>query len=539
MFFPTAYFINIEYLKRITFVTNYCTLSQRNSFFIFLLLNYSYNLIKRGIIMNFILLLFYFVLAVFSNGIFTTPLFSLLAPIFFLRFIRKQKSLYGALAALGVCFVSNCIFCIGFAPVEGILYFIIMFSFALPYWLPFQIDNLLSKYLPESLSILILPLSFTLIEFINMTFNPYGIYCSTALTQLGHSQLVQIASVVGRFGITFLVFLFASFINYLWQNNWQIKKLKKEIIIIGLIYFLVLAYGNIRLHLFPNKKNTVRIAGICPENIEKRFKDDAFWEIYIKIAFHKHVSNQELNYFFSFEENYKKQLYDLTIREAEAGSKIIVWGESAFFQLAEDESDFKNLYQNITDTYNIYILATSFTVYKDDDEPIHNKAYLFSPHGSVHEYTKSIIGPGDLQKKGDKNFFMLKTPYGILSSFICFDQSNINYIRNFRNADIIMNPSDDWKEIDPYNSLMLQLSAIEHGFSIIRPTIEGLSVIFDYKGRIIAQSDDFTMSPNVIIGQVPIKGMLTFYDIIGNFFIYLCIITIILLLIYAIYKNKK
>jgi apolipoprotein N-acyltransferase len=489
--------------------------------------------------MNYLLLLFYFLLATFSNGIFTTPLFSWLAPIFLLRFMREQNSLKSTLSALGVCFLTNCIFCIGFAPVEGIFYFLIMFGFALLYWLPFQIDIFLSKYLPGSLSILILPLSFTLLEYINMTFNPYGIYCSTGLTQLGHPQFAQIASITGRFGITFLVFLFASFINYLWQNNWELKKIKKMIITIGLIYFLVLVYGNIRLHLFHNKKNTVRVAGICPENIDKRFKDESFWEIYIKLFFHKQISKKELNYFFSLEEDYKNQLYDLTIKEAETGSKIIVWGESAFFQLNEDEINFKNKIQKIANKYNIYILATSFTIYIKDDAPVHNKAYFFRPYDSILEYTKSVIGPGDLQKKGDKNFFMAKTPYGNLSSFICFDQTDIHYVQKFKNADIIMNPSDDWKEINPYNSLMLQLSAIEHGFNIIRPTIEGLSIIYDYKGRLITQGDDFTMSPNVIVGQVPIKGVLTIYDIIGDLFIFLCIISSIILIILAIYLNKK
>lgn len=69
----------------------------------------------------------------------------------------------------------------------------------------------------------------------------------------------------------------------------------------------------------------------------------------------------------------------------------------------------------------------------------------------------------------------------------------VNQIRN-KNIDIMLVPSNDWKEISPYHTYMASARAIEHGFNMVRSNGHGLSASFNHKGQIISKLDYFNTS---------------------------------------------
>ena len=75
-----------------------------------------------------------------------------------------------------------------------------------------------------------------------------------------------------------------------------------------------------------------------------------------------------------------------------------------------------------------------------------------------------------------------------------------------RNADIMLVPSNDWREIDPWHSHMARLRGVEQGFTILEPPVGtdrvGVHVNFmvnmPYKDRnshVSAAVDDFYLGP--------------------------------------------
>ncbi len=85
---------------------------------------------------------------------------------------------------------------------------------------------------------------------------------------------------------------------------------------------------------------------------------------------------------------------------------------------------------------------------------------------------------------------------------------------------------------------MAAITAIGNGFSIIRPTFEGLSIAADYQGRVLAAMDDFTTEEVVMIADVPMEGVTTIYSQIGDLFAWLCVVGFVAIAGWAIVRRK-
>jgi apolipoprotein N-acyltransferase len=170
--------------------------------------------------MQYLFLLIFTGAAMLSNGRFIAPLAFWIAPFFMQRYLRKQALLIGAVTAFLADYTVSIVCWWGVIPVEGALYFLIVFAIAVTsLWLPFFLDRLLYRKLPGFLSTLVLPVAFTLVEYALAMLNPYGAWGCVGATQTAHAALAQIASVTGRWGITFLVMWFPSVLNWIFDNG--------------------------------------------------------------------------------------------------------------------------------------------------------------------------------------------------------------------------------------------------------------------------------------------------------------------------------
>jgi apolipoprotein N-acyltransferase len=65
--------------------------------------------------------------------------------------------------------------------------------------------------------------------------------------------------------------------------------------------------------------------------------------------------------------------------------------------------------------------------------------------------------------------------------------------------------SNDWREIDPYHTQLHTFRAIEHGYSLVPQTSNGLAMTVDYDGNVLAGSDYFTTDQQSMVANVPPK----------------------------------
>jgi apolipoprotein N-acyltransferase len=171
---------------------------------------------------------------------------------------------------------------------------------------------------------------------------------------------------------------------------------------------------------------------------------------------------------------------------------------------------------------------------------VENKLVLIKPDGHVaREYNKVRPVPGDQQILGDGKLRVLETPYGRISSIICFDGDfpQVPAQAGALKADILLDPSNDWLAIDPWHTQMANFRAIEQGVNLIRQTSRGLSAAFDYQRRRLAAVDHFQTVDYAMVSEVPTRGVRTVYSLLGDWFAWACLAGFAVLTVLALRRR--
>lgn len=453
---------------------------------------------------SYLYLLIGFAFLFFYNGRWILPIASFLAPLFLMRFMRYQKPIRGFLFVILVGWLSNIFIWKGMMPMDGFFYYFIVLMMSLFTAITFLIDRIYSQRLKGIVVSLVFPSVYVIMEFIVVSTNPSGSYGTLSHTQTSLS-LLQLISVTGIWGVTFLITWSASVINWLWDNSFEKRKIHLGLMVYGIPIILIILFGQIRLAQ-NDTQNTVRIASINIENDELK---------------HHFTGNADsIN-----EKTNNKFLHNCDIA-AHAGAKI-VFGIEALITLSEDnEKLFIEEAKLIAQKDSIYLGLPIVIIPKGyPDKRPENKIVWISPKGQVlFTYNKAKPTPGE-GKYGDGKLKYFDSPYGRISSAICFDMdfpSLINQIRN-ANIDIMLVPANDWREITPYHTYVSSFRAIEHGFNMVRSVSKGFSASFNYKGQLLTSMDYFKTNELILYSDVPTKGQQTIYSLLGDYFAWLCI----------------
>ena len=167
-------------------------------------------------------------LLIFANGRWAIPVASWLGPVYMVRFLRGQRPLKGFL--IGYVVLASLFFISwrGVAPIPFITFYILTgLLFGLYFLLPYLLDRLLFFRFTGFLATLVLPVSWVAVEFIDAKLNPYGHWPLIAYSQHGNLPLLQIISITGIWGVTFLMAWFASTVNWVWETNFEWKKFRR------------------------------------------------------------------------------------------------------------------------------------------------------------------------------------------------------------------------------------------------------------------------------------------------------------------------
>ena len=101
------------------------------------------------------------------------------------------------------------------------------------------------------------PVFFCLFEFIFFSFSKDGTAGSIAYTQANFLSLIQVASITGIIGISFLVTLFPSAIAVAIYYSHK-KKIRLHLLIICLFILATISYGAIRINTVQQNKNSIK-----------------------------------------------------------------------------------------------------------------------------------------------------------------------------------------------------------------------------------------------------------------------------------------
>ncbi len=444
----------------------------------------------------------------FANGRWSFALAAWLAPALLLAFMRdaKRPFLAGWIATSVACYF----WWSGIFPLRGVAYAAAAIVFGLIALLPYLADRAIARRIPGLLGTLVFPSAVVMLETLTMLFSPFGSWGSFAYTQYRVLPLVQLVSITGLAGLTFLIAWFASIANL---------RTRPGFVVYACVLAAVLTFGFVRLQS-PEARETVRIAAITPRIPTYTVRGDAvnapIYAVLQSVRRQQPLTESAWAAFRMRASAVERELLSASEAELRRGAKIIVWSEGAAIVERGEEAGLVKRAAELARRARAAIAVSFLTVDARGSSTFENKTVLVDARGStVWTYHKAHPVPGmEACIPGDGRLPVVQTPYGRLATAICFDMDFPRLIRQAR-ADIMLVPSDDWREIAPRHSQMAAFRAVEQGFALVRPASNGLSLAVDRFGRVQASQDYFS-GARVMHARVPRQGARTVYSRIGD-----------------------
>jgi len=408
-----------------------------------------------------------------------------------------------------------------------VLYYVIFTSVTL--W----IYKFVSKH--TEWGFLVFPIAWVLFDFLRtggFLGYPWGII---GVTQYRYLALIQIASITGIWGITFIVVLFNSVVSgimldllkrdtvvgetqafiegpfEIWRGWWGISSLRGVVVFVVLV-LVCLGYGAIAL---------VRIKGFY-SNIKLGREKNITW---VKLALVQQNTDPRKN---DYGDTFRilKQLTNSAMRYK---PDIVVWSETAFvpnirrwsredpnkYPLAKLVREFL-AYQKTLGTW-LLTGNDDYLLIRGKDGKIkrydYNASVLFSPNGrrvkTYHKiklvpfteyfpYKKQLPWMYHLLLNFDVNLWepgtervVFRHPKFTFSTPICFEDAFPSEVRPFvlNGADVIINLSNDYWSLTPVEAKQHFINAIfrtvENRRPLLRATASGITAYVDISGRVV------------------------------------------------------
>ena len=454
------------------------------------------------------------VAAVLTGGNWNVPVAAWFGPALLLYFTRSRPAAAGYVATAAVLAFVAFFAWRGQVPVSLPVYLGFAIAVGASTAAPYLADRLLGPRVGGFAATLVFPLAMTATELAVAAISPYGVWGSLAHTQFGNLPLMQSASVIGTWGVTFLICWFNSTLAWAWRLGFSPERAGKGALICLAVLTAAFAAGAARLALTVHGPGAVRIASITePDGPAGR---SPAVEAFERITKEKALAGPELESLRRKLAGLMDTLFSLTLREARAGARIVTWSEGAGWVLKEDEPALLRRAAAVAKAGGIYLAMPLVTVHPRVRR-FENKVVLFTPQGGLawqHHKARPVPGlEAPYTLPGDSTPKYLDTPYGRIAALICFDADFPEVAHKLGRAgvDILLLPSSDWREIVPLHSQIAVFRGLENGFSIVRQAREGLSLATDPYGRVLAAMDHFTTKDRALVAYVPTRGVRTVY----------------------------
>jgi len=476
----------------------------------------------------------------FSNGRFPIAVCTWLGPLFMIHVTRGGKGFIRLpLAYLGLSLVFAYQF-YGMTPFEGAAYWMFSAAFGITLLLPYVADRYVGLRWHGLMRSLVFPLALVASEFV-ASFNPFGTWGSIAYSQYELLTLLQLLSITGLYGITFLIGWFASVGASLWDAGSAVSHVRRECVAFALCLTGVLLYGGGRLTLFAPRAQTVRVASMTRPD-ESLFPYPPSADLNKRVRTGEPLTDTETAQLRQRSNLIADFLLGRADLEAQAGARVITFGEFNFLVLKQYETDLIQQARELAQRRGIYIglpLAV-FNIGQPVDDPL----VMIDPSGhTAWKYRKTQIPPSEvtLLTPSLGRLPVIETPYGRLGGAVAFDMDFPSFLLQAgrKHADLMVVPENEYPEIDPLHSRMALYRAVENGFNLLLHASQSLSLACDYQGRIYGLMDHYHSADRVLVAQLPIRGTATFYSRVGYLFPWICVLALCLQFLAMLFHARR
>jgi apolipoprotein N-acyltransferase len=350
------------------------------------------------------------------------------------------------------------------------------------------------------LAALSLPAVWMSFEFI-ASFGPNGTALNLAYSQMNFLPVLQIASVTGIWGISFIVLFFSSAIAVALSSKSKTFAAASLAIVIA-----VLAFGAARLAIHHDgERVTIGLAATDRKPLLANQESDAAGIV----------------------QAYVEAIDQLAAR----GAQVVVIPEKIGPTMSDSSGPTLDAFSQAAAKNHVIVVVGLDHL----DRPLkHNMSYVFAPNGKLEKaYEKHYMVPHweDGYERGT-TIAILPDPHPHWATAICKDMDFPTLSRRYaqRGTGLLFVPAWDFTVDDWLHGRMAILRGVEAGFAIARSAKQGLMTITDNRGRVLAQQHS-SVGMATLLGEITVSPDLTLYARFGDWFAWLVLAgTAILLL---------
>lgn len=449
----------------------------------------------------------------FSNGVTAHAAAAWFAPLLLLRYATTARLLPAAGLLASAIAIASGVTMRGVIPVSPPEFLVTCLVSGVLGTLPYLGHRLLAPRLGPVAGSLVFPAANVSLLYLLSAGGPFGTWGVDAYVQVDVPLLPQFAAVAGIWGVSFLVFWFASAMQCLFPprgaGNWNAIRAFVP------AFVLALAFGTIRVATAPAPVAYAGVAALtAPPGLPDRFFDGC-------------TARSDFDCRDAGARKRMDALFSQAAMAAKDGASLIVWPEAGVQYDARLEHEFIARAGDFARTHHAYLVAGVARVPDDAKAPLENKAMVFTPAGGLaFEYHKAVPVPGEPIVAGDGAVKAIDTPFGRLGVIICFDADFPMLVRKAgqQGVDVLAIPANDWRAITPMHGEMARYRAIENGFSIVRAASNGLSLAAGPDGKVLARVDAYSTPGAVASARLAVTPRSTWYSRTGDVFAIACML---------------
>jgi apolipoprotein N-acyltransferase len=362
-------------------------------------------------------------------------------------------------------------------------------------------------------ALLALPATWVSYEYIRNLTTPHGTAGSFAYTQLNFLPFLQLASITGPWGMSFLLLLFSSALAI----GWYARKRARWVVATSLaIIVAVLIFGGIRLAL-PQSGPKVRmglVASDSPANMWTAPDGEKTRRLFRDYA-------------------------DVAATLAARGAQIIVMPEKIGTVSDSDASPGDAGFQLLADKTNATIVAGLVHV----SSPVeYNEARVYAPGAPLQSYDKEhMLPPFESKLKPGTTITWLSKRAQRCGVAICkdFDFTSPSRRYGVGGAGLMLAPAWDFTIDRWWHGHIAIMRGVEDGFSLARSAKNGYLTVSDNRGRVVAEVRSDSAPFATLISDVPAAHSKTVYLLLGDWVAWLALALLVFTLVqlYRIRNN--
>jgi len=348
-------------------------------------------------------------------------------------------------------------------------------------------------------AVLAFPAVWVSFEYLLNLVSPHGTTGSLAYSQLNFLPFLQLASLTGPWGLSFLVMLLpASLAAGIHLGRWAMKQALGIVGTVIAVLGLVLLFGAARLAA-PAPDSTVKVglmASDQPGQVDVAQAGESTARLLVA---------------------YATQASALSAR----GAQVIVLPEK--LGVMADSGSTDALFQSVADRYKVEVVVGLVSA-----SPLRklNQARVYAPGVPVRTYDKQHLLPVfESGFQAGMDLTLLSRPSGIWGVAICKDMDFMTPSRHYgqAGAGLLLVPAWDFVVDRFEHGHKAVMRGVEGGFSVVRAAKQGYLTASDDRGRILGETTTDPASFVSLIVAVPVMHHNTLYQCWGDWFAWIAI----------------